>query len=141
MLHCSFTPEELLREKQADVEVRRRLKEIIESKFKIDNQKLLRHFFDPKKGQKYHLDRYNKEKKYKEWFDATFPNYSIKEALQLAIPETSTESNEINTFDPEKDLENYIDIYNNDPSYKEWFDRKFPGQSIYQILGLKKVHE
>jgi len=36
IVHCSFTPEELSREKQADVEVRRRLKEIIESGFKID---------------------------------------------------------------------------------------------------------
>ena len=137
--HCSFTPEELAREKQADAEVRRRLKEIIESKFKIDKQVLLRHFFDSKKGEKYYLNRYNKEQKFKDWFDATFPNYTIKKALELAIPCTSSKSNAHETFDQVKDLQNYIDVYNNDPMYKEWFDRKYPGQSIYEIIGMSKT--
>lgn len=137
--HCSFAPEELAREKQADGEVRRRLKEIIESKFKIDNQVLLSHFFDSKKGEKYYINRYNNEYKFKEWFDSTFPQYSIKEALQIAIP-NAIKSKESDTFDPNKDLQNYIDIYKNDPIYKEWFDRKFPGQSIYEIIGIPENH-
>lgn len=132
--HCSFTSEELAREKQADCEVRRRLKEMIESKFKIDNQILLSHFFDSKKGAKYYLNRYNNELNFKEWFDSTFPEYTIEEALQIAIPD-ALKSKEADTFDPHKDLQNYIDIYKNDPIYKEWFDKKFPGQSIYEIIG------
>ncbi len=132
--HCNFTPEELAREKQADCEVRRRLKEMIESKFKIDNQILLSHFFDSKKGEKYYLNRYNNELNFKEWFDSTFPEYTIDEALQIAIPD-ALKSKEADTFDPHKDLQNYIDIYKNDPIYKEWFDKKFPGQSIYEIIG------
>ena len=140
LVHCRFTPEELAREKQADVETRRRLKEIIESKLKIDKQIELGHFFDSKKGVKYYLDRYKKEHIFKDWFDATFPNYTIKDALELAIPCTFSkeqpQSNALDTFDPNKDLQNYIDIYNNDPMYKEWFDRKYPSQSIYEIIGL-----
>ena len=138
IVHCSFTPEELAREKQADAEVCRKLKEIIESKFKKDKQILLRHFFDVKKGEKYYLNRYNKEHKFKVWFDTTFPNYSIKEALQLAIPNTFSKSN---TSDPNNDLQNYIDNYKNDPMYKEWFDMKYPGQSIYEILGIVETIE
>ena len=140
IVHCRFTPEELAREKQADVETRRRLKEIIESKFTIDKQIELGHFFDSKKGIKYYLDRYKNEHIFKDWFDTTFPNYTIKDALELAIPCTFSkeqpQSNALDTFDPNKDLQNYIDIYNNDTMYKEWFDRKYPGQSIYEIIGM-----
>ncbi len=140
IVHCRFTPEELAREKQADVETRRRLKKIIELKFKIDRQIELGHFFDSKKGVKYYLDRYNKEHIFKDWFDTTFPNYTIKEALELAIPCTfpkeQPQPNALDTFDLNKDLQNYIDIYNNDSMYKEWFDRKYPGQSIYEIIGM-----
>jgi len=140
IVHCRFTTEELAREKLADVETRRRLKEIIESKFKIDKQIELGHFFDSKKGIKYYLDRYKKEHIFKDWFDTTFPNYTIKDALELAIPCTFSkeqpQSNSLDTFDPNKDLQNYIDIYNNDPMYREWFDRKYPSQSIYEIIGL-----
>ncbi len=143
IVQCSFTPEELAREKQADVEVRRRLKEIIESKFKVDKQILFRHFFDSKKGEKHYLDRYNKENAFKEWFDMTFPDYTIKEALELAITTTFSklQSNPPDTFDPNKDLRNYIDIYNNDSMYKEWFDMKYPGQSIYEVVGIPEFEQ
>ena len=31
---------------------------------------------------------------------------------------------------PGKDLKYYQDRYDNEPNYKEWFDRNFPGQTI-----------
>jgi len=140
IVKCKFTSEELAREKLADVETRRRLKEIIESKLKIDKQMELSYFFDSKKGGKYYLGRYNKEHIFKDWFDTTFPDHTIKEILELAIPCTFSKekslSNAFDTFDPNKDLQNYIDIYNNDTMYKEWFDRKYSGQSIYEIIGM-----
>ncbi len=37
--------------------------------------------------------------------------------------------------DPTKDPQYYIDRYNNEPKYKEWFDRNFPGETIYEIVG------
>jgi titin len=37
--------------------------------------------------------------------------------------------------DPNKDPQYYIDRYNNEASYKEWFDTNFPGQTIYQVVG------
>ncbi len=39
--------------------------------------------------------------------------------------------------DPTKDPQSYIDRYNNEPAYKEWFDRNFPDDSIYDIVGVK----
>jgi hypothetical protein len=45
--------------------------------------------------------------------------------------------------DPNKEPKYYIDRYNNEPAYKEWFDRNFPDDSIYEILGVpgpKKTH-
>jgi len=36
--------------------------------------------------------------------------------------------------DPEKDLQHYLDRYNNEPSYADWFDRNFPGMTIEEIV-------
>ena len=73
----------------------------------------------------------------------TFPDYTIKEALELAITTTFSkpQSNPSDTFDPKKDLRNYIDIYNNDSMYKEWFDMKYPGQSIYEVIGIPEFKQ
>ena len=36
--------------------------------------------------------------------------------------------------DPEKDLQYYLDRYNNEPNYKDWFDRNFPDQTIQSVV-------
>jgi len=36
--------------------------------------------------------------------------------------------------DPEKDLQHYLDRYNNEPSYADWFDRNFPGMTIEEAV-------
>ncbi len=38
--------------------------------------------------------------------------------------------------DPQKDPQSYVDRYNNEVSYKEWFDRNFPDYTIYEAVGL-----
>ena len=43
-------------------------------------------FVDPKKDPQRYLDRYYKEKKYKEWFDKNYPNLTIEEAVGLEPP-------------------------------------------------------
>jgi len=45
-------------------------------------------FVDPKKGTQHYIDRYNKEKKYKAWFDKNFPNLTIEEAVGLKPTKT-----------------------------------------------------
>ena len=48
-------------------------------------------FVDPKKGAQYYLDRYNNEAAYKNWFDSNFPDYTIQEAIEFAIPGSFSE--------------------------------------------------
>jgi len=40
-------------------------------------------FVDPKKDPQHYINRYNKEKKYKAWFDKNYPNITIEEAVGL----------------------------------------------------------
>ena len=44
-------------------------------------------FVDPEKGAQHYVDRYNKEKKYKDWFHKNYPQHSsIYEAVGLEEP-------------------------------------------------------
>jgi len=45
-------------------------------------------FVDPKKGPQHYIDRYNKEKKYKAWFEKNYPNSTIEEAVGLKPTKT-----------------------------------------------------
>ena len=36
--------------------------------------------------------------------------------------------------DPEKDLQHYLDRYDNEPTYKEWFDKNFQGQTVKEAV-------
>jgi hypothetical protein len=98
-------------------------------------------FIDPKKGAQYYLDRYNDEPAYKKWFDSNFPDYTIEEAIELAIPDAFSEpapEKKIAPFvDPDEDPQYYIDRYNNEPTYKKWFDENFPDQTIYEAVGVE----
>ena len=98
-------------------------------------------FIDPKKGVQYYLDRYNDEPAYKKWFDSNFPDYTIDEAIELAIPDAFSEpepEKKIAPFvDPDEDPQYYIDRYNNEPTYKKWFDENFPDQTIYEAVGVE----
>ena len=86
----------------------------------------------PGKDLKYYQDRYDNEPSYKEWFDRNFEGQTIREVL---IPQVGDKETIIPGFpDPEKDLQHYIDRYDNEPSYKEWFDRNFEGQTIREAV-------
>jgi len=39
--------------------------------------------------------------------------------------------------DPDKDPQYYVDRYENEPLYREWFDSNFPDQTIYEIVGIE----
>jgi len=97
-------------------------------------------FIDPKKGAQYYLDRYNDEPAYKKWFDSNFPDYTIEEAIELAIPGSFSEDSEkpiLPFVDPNKDPQYYIDRYNNEAAYKKWFDSNFPDYTIFEAVGVE----
>jgi hypothetical protein len=132
--NCRFTREELAREKKADLETRKRLQAFLE-KIKTKNEKDIATLFDPVQGAEYYLNRYNSESTFRAWFDTNFQDYSIEEVLELAIPVTFSKSRQDLHY-KNSDLQKYIDIYYNEPMYKDWFDRKYPGHSIYDVIGI-----
>lgn len=85
-------------------------------------------FPDLNKSPNYYFERYNTESAYKEWFDKTFPGFSIKDIVGYPITH-------IQGFpDPDKSPQYYIARYKTDSEYKKWFDSQFPGETIYEIL-------
>ena len=86
----------------------------------------------PGNDLKYYQDRYDNEPKYKEWFDKNFPGQTVKQVL---MPQVGEKEVKIPGFpDPEKDLQHYLDRYDNEPKYKEWFDKNFPGQTVREAV-------
>jgi len=86
----------------------------------------------PGNDLKYYQDRYDNEPKYKEWFDKNFPGQTVKQVL---MPQVGEKGVKIPGFpDPEKDLQHYLDRYDNEPKYKEWFDKNFPGQTVREAV-------
>jgi len=99
-------------------------------------------FVDPNKDPQYYIDRYNNEATYKAWFDRTFPDYTIEEAVGLALPEPTTELKPILDFiDPDTDPQYYIDRYNSEATYKAWFDRTYPDYTIEEAVGLSETED
>jgi len=44
-------------------------------------------------------------------------------------------------MDPARDPQYYVDRYNNDSAYREWFDSNFPNQTIYEATGVLPLIE
>jgi len=86
-------------------------------------------FPNPVNSPQYYFDRYNTEKEYKEWFDTTFPDYSISEVV--GYPQSRIEGFPDENYPPWY----YIDRYFGEDIYKNWFDFQFPTKSIYVVLG------
>jgi len=53
------------------------------------------------------------------------------------LPEQASEKARPTFVDPEKDPQSYVDRYNNEASYKEWFDKNYPKYTIEESVGLK----
>jgi|GEM_PF-3556131 len=102
-------------------------------------------FVDPSVDPMYYVNRYNNEPAYKEWFDTYYSGMTIYEAVGLTDP--SEEPTPIDSppedepklaafVDPERDPMHYVNRYNNEPAYKEWFERNYSGMTIYEAVGL-----
>jgi len=86
----------------------------------------------PGKDLQYYQDRYDNEPKYKEWFDKNFSGQTIEQVL---LPQVGNKETIIPGFpDPKKDLQHYLDRYDNEPKYKEWFDKNFSGQTVREAV-------
>ena len=57
-------------------------------------------------------------------------------------PEPTQELGIASFVDKSKDPQSYVDRYNNEPTYKKWFDENYPEySSIYEAVGLEKPKE
>ena len=94
-------------------------------------------FVDPTKDPQYYIDRYNNELAYKQWFDSNYPEITIEEAVGFDKKIEATAVVDISQFiDSEVDPQYYIDRYNNELAYKQWFDTNFPDLTIYEAVGV-----
>ncbi len=59
-------------------------------------------FVDPQKGAQHYLDRYNNEPIYKAWFDKSYPDYTLEQAIELSIPDAFSKKPEPEPPEPEK---------------------------------------
>ncbi|MDG7054424.1 MAG: fibronectin type III domain-containing protein, partial [Nitrososphaerota archaeon] len=92
-------------------------------------------FVDPNKDPQYYIDRYTNELTYKDWFDSNYPDRTIYEAVGLENPEP--EKTLASFVDPNQDPQSYVDRYNNEEAYMNWFDKNYPEySSIYEAVGL-----
>ena len=64
----------------------------------------------------------------------------IKEKV-VSIPDLPSQASEKarpNFVDDTKDPQHYIDRYNNEPTYKEWFDENYSDYTIHEAAGVTK---
>jgi len=117
-VHCGFTPKELASEKQADVESRRRIKGIIETKSKIDKPIVL-DTFGPNKDLQNYIDTYKYDPKDIEW------DQSI-----TCAKEDSNFSDEINFISKELNKSyshhnaSYLDKITTDGDYSRFIEKE-----------------
>ena len=72
----------------------------------------------------------------------TQPKEEPKDSEPAKEPNETKELGIASFVDTSKDPQSYVDRYNNEPSYKKWFDDNYPEySSIYQAVGLKEVKE
>jgi hypothetical protein len=98
-------------------------------------------FVDTTKDPQYYIDRYNNEVSYKVWFDTNYPDITIEEAVGLdKVIEDPKQIADISKFiDPNVDPQYYIDRYNNELTYKQWFDTNYPDITIHEAVGVTLV--
>jgi len=97
-------------------------------------------FVDPAKGAQHYIDRYNNEIEYRLWFHRNYPDYSIKDVIELAIPDAfsvkESKPRVPDFVEPSKGAQYYLDRYNNEPAYKTWFDRNYPDYTIEEAIKM-----
>jgi len=68
------------------------------------------------------------------------PTTNQSEENQITVSENvEVIKNQIETTvfpDPDKEPQYYIDRYENEPLYKEWFERNFPDKTIFEVIGV-----
>ena len=98
-------PEEIKTEEVKPEEIKTeevKPEEIQTEEVKPEEKPTVASFVDPKKGPQHYIDRYNKDKKYKEWFEKNYPNLTIEEAVGLKSQKAKAEEPIAKEMKPEE---------------------------------------
>jgi len=98
-------PEEIKTEEVKPEEIKTeevKPEEIKTEEVKPEEKPTVASFVDPKKGPQHYIDRYNKDKKYKEWFEKNYPNMTIEEAVGLKSQKVNAEEPIATEIKPEE---------------------------------------
>ena len=108
-------------------------------------------FVDENVDSQTYVDRYNTDEAFRQWFDTNYPEYdSIYHAVGLPDPSVAVPQDESDQqsavpmapfVDPSLDAQTYVDRYNSEPSFKQWFDENYLDQfgSIYDAVGVLQM--
>ena len=69
-------------------------------------------------------------------FDEKSQSCILESLVQEPTPQEPQTSGVPGFPDPTKDPQSYVNRYNSEPKYREWFEKNFPGKTIYEVVGL-----
>ncbi len=99
-------------------------------------------FPDPGVDPAAYVERYENEIPFREWFDATFPGMTIQEVVgapQAGVGQGDPAALVPGFPDPGVDPAAYVERYENEIPFREWFDATFPGMTIQEVVGAPQA--
>ena len=91
-------------------------------------------FPDPNVGLSVYLDLYETDAGFRGWFDETYPGSTVAEIVGAGAggdPKTRVPG----FPDPATSAREYVDRYDADAGFREWFDETFPEYDIADVVG------
>jgi hypothetical protein len=86
---------------------------------------------DSAKSPQHYIDRYYSEESYRNWFDGTYPDYTINDVKYTETFLYGFPSNDLPAL-------HYVERYANEESYRNWFDDNFAG-TMEGIVGYESI--
>ena len=98
-------------------------------------------FPDPGVDPATYVERYENEIPFREWFDATFPGMTVREVV--GAPQAGGGRGDPAALagfpDPSVDPATYVERYENEIPFREWFDATYPGMTIQEVVGAPQA--
>ena len=98
-------------------------------------------FPDPDVDPATYVERYENEIPFREWFDATFPGMTVREVV--GAPQAGGGQGDPAALagfpDPSVDPATYVERYENEIPFREWFDATYPGMTVREVVGAPQA--
>ena len=90
-------------------------------------------FPDPEVGAETYVLLYDTDAEFRAWFDEVFPEYEIADVV--GEPDEQAGSATPTFPDPRVGLSVYLDLYETDAGFREWFDETYPDSTVAEVVG------